>query len=102
EKKQLSRVTFVGTDHIRGELKPDVKEGDVPPEVWKKVRGGKFQVDHPRGLNDGERLSKKLEEAGVPTNTAEDTSGWLGSFFMLLLPALLLVGFIVLFVLPRF
>ncbi|MFO0970423.1 MAG: ATP-dependent zinc metalloprotease FtsH [Gemmataceae bacterium] len=101
--QQFKLVIFKGSNRLIGELK-EGEEAKLPDPVKKKVRGNKIETYVPEAAIKSGSIDHLLrEEYKVPEIRVEEESGsWLGSAILFLLPTLLLVGFFVFFLLPRF
>ncbi|HEV3116551.1 MAG TPA: ATP-dependent metallopeptidase FtsH/Yme1/Tma family protein, partial [Gemmataceae bacterium] len=99
DNKLVEKVTYVGKDHLTGELKPEALGNSLVKEL--KIRGTRFVVNLPPGDNDKKELAEKLSKAGVQTGAEEERGTWVGPLLMMLLPALLLLGVFFFFFLPR-
>jgi cell division protease FtsH len=105
EAKQLSKVTFVsGEEKVIAEVKDNFQVPSTiknKEELLKKIRNGKFVTYFPD--REPDRLSAKLRELdpSIAINVDPNRSAWLSSLFVIVLPALLLLGVFFLFLLPR-
>jgi cell division protease FtsH len=101
-KDKFAKVTIKGTTRMVGEFKPG--EVEKLPEAIRKQVGRKNQIETnmPGPEFQSGNVTKQLTEFGVPYKSEEETGAWIGPLFMFLLPTLLLVGFFVFFLLPRF
>jgi cell division protease FtsH len=100
-KGELSSVTVIGGERIRGEVK---SPKDWPPELkeLEGLRGKKFLTKRPQVDDQGE-LFKALGKDPQLKYTAEEEHGqWLSSLLAMFLPLLIILGIFFLFVLPRF
>jgi cell division protease FtsH len=104
EAKKLSRVNFVGTDKIVGEIEDP---NSLPPTIKnpdefrsKHLNKNKFtvnKIDH----TENDKLVEALGNAKVEFTQETEKWAWVGPLTIMLLPALLLLGFLFLFILPR-
>jgi cell division protease FtsH len=77
------------------------KIGDLKPEVKKQLRAGRAEVQYPDALKN--QLGEFLKaHKGVQIKVEREAGAWLGPLFMFLLPTLILIGFFVFFLMPRF
>jgi cell division protease FtsH len=102
---KLSKVTFVGTDRIVGEVKDagdlpkDIKE---PEQLKKRLHNNRFTTLKPDRL-DSAPLIAELRKGDPSLAIAQEPerAAWVGPVLMMLLPAVLLLGVFFLFLLPR-
>jgi cell division protease FtsH len=99
--KEFARVTIRGTSRMVGELKAGEAE-KIPENIRKQVRYNKLETNIPASEIQSGNVTRHLTESGVPFRVEEETGAWIGPLFMFLLPTLLLIGFFVFFLLPRF
>ncbi|HWY86807.1 MAG TPA: ATP-dependent zinc metalloprotease FtsH [Gemmataceae bacterium] len=92
------KVTIRGGTRLVGELKAD----KIPETVKKQARGNKIEANIPASENNSGNVTRKLDDFGVDYKPEEETGAWIGPVFMFLFPTLLLIGFFVFFLLPRF
>jgi cell division protease FtsH len=101
--KKVSRVTFVGTDKIVGEVKDS---SNLPAsianqdEFRKHLHNNKFTTIRP-DRTDPDKLMELLRTNGIDFTQEAEKWAWLGPLTLMLLPALLLLAFLFLFILPR-
>jgi cell division protease FtsH len=101
DKDKFVKVTFRGNTRLVGEFKPGVEE-KLEDKIKKQVRGHKVETNIPASDIQSGRVTKELSDAKVDFKQDEETGAWIGPLFMFLLPTLLLIGFFVFFLLPRF
>jgi cell division protease FtsH len=99
EADKLSKVTFVGTDRIVGEVK-NQEDPSLPEQVKKHLHNKRFTTLKPDKL-DPQKLVDKLEQHGVTIAQEPERAAWVGPVLMILLPAVLFLGVFFLFLLPR-
>ncbi len=101
--KDLKHVTFVGADRIVGEVN-DVDH--LPDTITNQdkfrehLSHGKFQVSRIEHT-ELDKLLEELHKGNIDFTQEAEKWAWLGPLTVLLLPALLLLGFLFLFILPR-
>ena len=96
---KITSVVFRGNDRMVGDLRSeDVKNLDE--KIKKHVRYDKIETQFLKEMVPD--LTKDLKTANVPYRFEPEAGAWVGPLFMFLLPTLLLVGFFVFFILPRF
>jgi cell division protease FtsH len=100
-KDKFAKVVIRGNTRMVGEFKPGELD-KVPDNIRKQVRYNKIETNIPASEIQSGNVTKQLTEFAVPFRTEEETGAWIGPLFMFLLPTLLLVGFFVFFLLPRF
>ncbi|HZT80921.1 MAG TPA: ATP-dependent metallopeptidase FtsH/Yme1/Tma family protein, partial [Gemmataceae bacterium] len=104
QEKNLSRITFVGTDRVTGEIKDLDK---VPDDIKAKLHNGKKFTTILTATGDAnkdlmDKINKLALNEGVKVTREEEHFGWLGPVLVLgVLPAIILLG-VFLFLLPRF
>jgi cell division protease FtsH len=101
--KKVSRVTFVGTDKIVGEVKDSANlPASIanPDEFRKHLHNNKFTTIRP-DRTDPDKLMELLRTNGIEFTQEAEKWAWLGPLTLMLLPALLLLAFLFLFILPR-
>ncbi len=101
EPGKFSKVMLKGTDRMVGEI----REGELdslPKAIKDRVRYNKIETRIPEPERASGNVTKLLDEYKVPYATEEESGAWIGPLFMFLLPTLLLIGFFVFFLLPRF
>jgi cell division protease FtsH len=114
----IKRIVIVGTDRLEGELTDTARDyltGDkVDPSldpksreqlepIAKKIRQSKFTALIPESENRGsDTVTTKLNNYHVTFTRGEDTTAWLPSALMLLLPVLILLAIFFFILLPRF
>jgi len=100
-KDKFEKVVIKGSTRLVGEFKAG--EADkLPDKIRKQVRANKVESNIPPSESVSGNVSRRLSEIGVDYKAEEETGAWIGPLFMFLLPTLLLVGFFVFFLLPRF
>ncbi len=103
EQRILKKVTFVGSEGLRGELE---KLDAVPEEMRDRFQGHtRFTMQWQVKQEDSELL-KKLNElrplTGLTIGHEEEFLSWLGPVLLFVLPVVLLFAFFFFFILPRF
>jgi cell division protease FtsH len=95
EEGQVSKVNFASKERLEGEVK------DPTSDAVKalKLRGSKFSVN--LLPVDDAKLPEELRAKGVQVSAVGDRGAWVGTFLVVVLPALLLIGLFFLLVLPR-
>ncbi len=99
EKGQLKQIVLIGTERINGEVK---NPEDVPQDVRKKLRNGKFTVQRLRA--DDRKLVELIDKQilnGLKVDQQDDHYAWMTPVLVMLLPAVVLLV-LFLFLLPRF
>jgi cell division protease FtsH len=100
--KKIAKVIFrEGNNSLVAEAKED-KLPDLPENIRKQFKGRGADVTYPAMVNNTDALLKLLNDNGVNVKTEREAGAWLGPLFMFLLPTLLLIGFFVFFLMPRF
>lgn len=103
QKGQFKKVLLLGQDKLVGELKEEENSKDkLPPQIFRHVRGGKLETLIPEPERLSGRVTDLLAKTGVELDAKAEAGAWIGPLFMFLLPTLLLVGFFIFFILPRF
>ncbi len=102
KKDKFAKVTIKGSTRMVGEFKPGEADKIDNDNVKKQIRYNKIETNIPAAEIQSGNVTRQLTEFGVPYRTEEETGAWIGPLFMFLLPTLLLVGFFVFFLLPRF
>ncbi|HMC63691.1 MAG TPA: ATP-dependent zinc metalloprotease FtsH [Gemmataceae bacterium] len=99
---KVSKVTFVGTDTIVGEIRKD-EQGQIPEEVQRdyKIKSGKFSTQYAGGTEQAKAIGDELDKAGIEYSKEPEHGAWIGMVLLFLLPAALILGLIFLFLLPR-
>jgi cell division protease FtsH len=99
--KFISKVIFrEGTNTLIAEVKED-KLPDLPKADKQYFRNFKAEVQYPEVMKN--QLGALLTEKKIEHIKVEREAGaWLGPLFMFLLPTLILFGFVVFFLMPRF
>jgi cell division protease FtsH len=104
EAKKLSKVTFVGTDRIVGEVKDPndlpktIKDADA---LRKRLHNGKFTTLKPERLDPKDLIADLSKDPDVVISQEPARGEWVGPVLLMLLPAVLLLGVFFLFLLPR-
>lgn len=99
--KDISKITFVGTDRIVVELN---STENLPDDIKARLRGNKKFAVSKLPLDDkklSDRIDTLVVKNGLQVGREEEHFAWLGPLLMMLLPAALLLG-LFLFLLPRF
>jgi cell division protease FtsH len=104
--KKLSKVTFVGSDSITGEVKnPDDIPNDVQDadELRRKLKNTRTVTTSQPPRMDVAKFSEELLKIDptLQINNVPESGKWLGTFLIVMLPAVLILGVIFLFLLPR-
>lgn len=95
---KFERIIIRGDTKLIGKLKKDV---ELPDDVKQKSRGGVLEANIP--APESKEVFKHFNEnARRIIDSAEEPLSWLGPFFLFVFPTLLLIGFFVFFLLPRF
>ena len=102
--KEVKRITLVGNDTIQVEL---YKTDNLPDDLAKKVKNLRFSVQRLHVGDDKELIARLNElslrkEKPVIVEQQEDSFAFPRMLLSLLLPALIVLGIIVFFLLPRF
>src|SRR5207248_290196 len=73
---KLKKIVLVGTERITGEVKD---ADDVPADIKKKLRGGKFSVQRLRADDKDfvEQMNKQSKEHGLIVTQEDDHYAWL-------------------------
>jgi cell division protease FtsH len=101
--KLVKKVVFVGSDRINGELKSDAMDsGKLDDALKKKIRNNRFTTMVPDADVKSGYITTELRKYGVDFTPVPEQGAWLGTLVMVVLPTLLLIGFFVFFLLPRF
>ena len=100
--KDVTKVTFVGKDHIEGEIpKAKLQSKQIPEEIANKLGGRtKFKANLPPVEDRG--LVPELQKNQVQISSEGERSGVWVQVAAYLLPTLILLGIFFLFILPRF
>src|SRR5260370_26175460 len=69
DKKLVSKATFVGKDHLTGELKPEALDDETVKTL--KMRGSKFSVNRPPP-EERAGLEERLRKARAKPNYEEE------------------------------
>jgi cell division protease FtsH len=98
--KDVTKVTFVGKDHIEGEISKEKLQSKAIPEPIAAKLGGrtKFKVN----LVEDRTLVEELQKNHVDYSSENERSGVWVQVAAYLLPTLILLGIFFLFILPRF
>jgi cell division protease FtsH len=104
--KKLSKVTFQGSDLIIAEVKnPEDLPKNIPDveELRRKLKNNRLVTTQQPPHMDVAAISKELlkEDSDLQINNVPEKGTWLGPFLIVILPALLILGVIFLFLLPR-
>jgi cell division protease FtsH len=98
EKGKFSSVVLRGSNQVIGEFKEGAAD-DLPDKIKKHVRYNRVETNiHPEQIAQFSTLMKDK----VPLRNEQEAGAWIGPFFMFVFPTLLLIGFFVFFILPRF
>src|SRR5947209_3763178 len=99
EAKQLKKVVFIGKERAAGEVKD--KNHDAVKAL--ELTGDKFSVTLPPSQDRTAEVDKILaKDPDVKITFEDDHSAWVGPLLTTLLMAVIILGFLFLFVLPRF
>jgi cell division protease FtsH len=100
--KDVTKVTFVGKDHIEGEISKEKLQSKAIPEPIAAKLGGrtKFKVNQPPF--EDRALVEELQKNHVDYSSESERSGVWVQVAAYLLPTLILLGIFFLFILPRF
>lgn len=103
KENKIAKVTFrEGSNSLVAELKSNVKKEDLPEKIARQIKYDKVEVQYPDVVKYMGQPAKMLDEKGVPYKNEPQAWPLLGPLFMFLLPTLILIGFFVFFLLPRF
>jgi cell division protease FtsH len=99
----VKKVVFVGSNKIEGEVKDKaLDDPKVDDALKKKIRHNRFTTLVPESDLKNGFITTELRKNNVPYSQVEEQGAWLGTLLMVVLPSLLLIGFFVFFLLPRF
>jgi len=96
---KVKKVTIVGKNVVVGEVK-DPK--DVPDDIGKKLRNGKFSTRIPETNNQAALVGEwRAKDPKLTVSWEEEHNAWVGPLVMMLLPTLIVLAVIFLFLVPR-
>lgn len=99
--KYFERVVIRGATRMIGEFKEGAVDA-LDKKIRERVRYGKIETNIPEPERASGNVTKLLKDYGVQFRSEEESGAWIGPLFMVLLPSLILIGFFVFFLLPRF
>jgi cell division protease FtsH len=97
--QKFDKIEISGEDRVLGRLK---KDAELPDELKNKAKGGVVQATIPFEKN---KVYERLEKVGFPPekiHTVAEPTAWVLPFVLYVLPTILLIGFFIFFILPRF
>ena len=98
---KVTKVTFrEGTNSLVAEIDPE-KEATIKEEVSKQIRYHKVEVQVPDTMK-GPLADTLAANQKITIGNQREAWGMVGPLFMFLLPTLILIGFFMFFILPRF
>jgi cell division protease FtsH len=98
----VSKVVFLGTDRVVGELKDKNERPALPEEIQKKIgKSEKFTTRLLFPEDRGGKLEAELRAAKVQTSREEEHGAWIMPVLSVVLPIGLILAIFFLFILPR-